>query len=48
MDLEALIQEVKDKVGALITKPKMADKLLSKPPFRYYHFGYTFMSPKPR
>ena len=34
MDLEALIQEVKDKVGALITKPKMADKLLSKPPFR--------------
>lgn len=35
MDLDSLIEKVRDKVGAVITKPKMADKLLSKPPFRY-------------
>jgi len=35
--MEGLILEVQGKVGALISKPKMADKLLSKPPFRFLH-----------
>ena len=35
--MEELIPEVKERVGALITKPKMSDKLLNKPPFRFLH-----------
>ena len=36
-DLDALIPRTKELVGSLITKPKMSDKLLSKPPFRFLH-----------
>jgi TRAF3-interacting protein 1 len=35
--MEDLIPEVKERIGALITKPKMSDKLLNKPPFRFLH-----------
>ena len=37
MDLETLIPMVREKVNGLIPKPKMSDKLLSKPPFRFLH-----------
>ena len=37
MDLETLIENVKNQIGAIIQKPKMADKLLMKPPFRFLH-----------
>jgi len=37
MDLDTLVAQSADAVGALITKPKMAAKLLSKPPFRFLH-----------
>lgn len=37
MDLEALIEQVKTDMGAIIQKPKMTDKLLSRPPFRFIH-----------
>ena len=36
-DLEALIERTKSLMGELISKPKMVDKLLSKPPFRFLH-----------
>jgi TRAF3-interacting protein 1 len=36
-DLESLISNVKDKIGGIISKPKMSDKLLTKPPFRFLH-----------
>ena len=41
MDLNALIESVKDNVNAIIPKPKMSDKLLSKPPFRFLHDTIT-------
>lgn len=37
MDLESLIPQVKEEMGRIIQKPKMADKLLSRPPFRFLH-----------
>ncbi len=37
MDLEGLIQEASVKIGNIIQKPKMSEKLLSKPPFRFLH-----------
>jgi TRAF3-interacting protein 1 len=37
MDLETLVAQTAESVSALIAKPKMAPKLLSKPPFRFLH-----------
>ena len=36
-DIEALILETIEIMGPLIAKPKMSDKYLRKPPFRYLH-----------
>lgn len=36
-DLESLMSQTKALMGELIAKPKMSDKLLSKPPFRFLH-----------
>lgn len=43
-DLESLVAESKAKISALIQKPKMAEKLLSKPPFRFLHDTITAIS----
>jgi len=43
-NLESLIEVVKTKVNDIISKPKMADKLLSKPPFRFLHDTITAIS----
>eukprot|EP01035_Chromulina_nebulosa_P010088 gene10088-13585_t len=40
-DLESLMNVTKVKIGELISKPKMSDKLLSKPPFRFLHDTVT-------
>ena len=42
MDLDTLIEQTKEKVGAIISKPKMAEKLLAKPPFRYVRTIYEY------
>jgi TRAF3-interacting protein 1 len=34
---EAYIAETQKVLGALIKKPKLVDKLLAKPPFRFIH-----------
>jgi len=44
MDLDSLINSVKEKIGNMIQKPKMADKLLQKPPFRFLHDTITAMT----
>lgn len=40
-DLESLMGQTKALMGELITKPKMSDKLLGKPPFRFLHDTIT-------
>ncbi len=37
MDLEELIQETKQVLHGLFDRPRLTDKLLSKPPFRFLH-----------
>ena len=37
MSLEELQSQVKRLIGDIISKPKMSDKLLTKPPFRFLH-----------
>ena len=39
--MDDLIPQVKEKVGALISRPKMSEKLLNKPPFRFLHDTIT-------
>ena len=37
MDIDSLILSVRAKMSEIIQKPKMIDKLLQKPPFRFLH-----------
>lgn len=37
MDLESLVAKTIRVVGDLVSKPKMSEKHLSKPPFRFLH-----------
>jgi TRAF3-interacting protein 1 len=36
-NLDDLIAQARDKVSAIISRPKMTEKLLAKPPFRFLH-----------
>ena len=37
INLDELIGLARDKISAIISKPKMTEKLLGKPPFRFLH-----------
>jgi TRAF3-interacting protein 1 len=37
LNLDELVALARDKISAIISKPKMTEKLLSKPPFRFLH-----------
>jgi TRAF3-interacting protein 1 len=39
--LEVLVENAKNIISAIIQKPKMSEKLLSKPPFRFLHDTIT-------
>ena len=41
MDLESLVARSKDMLSAIIDKPKMTEKYLGKPPFRFLHDTIT-------
>lgn len=41
MDLQTLIVDVQNSIGNLIQRPKMNEKFLSKPPFRFLHDTIT-------
>jgi TRAF3-interacting protein 1 len=36
-DLDRLIEQCKNIIGEIIQRPKMTEKLLGKPPFRFIH-----------
>jgi TRAF3-interacting protein 1 len=44
MDLDSIIEQAKNAVGAIIQRPKMTEKLLARPPFRFLHDTVTAIS----
>ena len=43
-DLDSLINAVKRKMGELVQRPKMTDRVLRRPPFRFLHDTITAVS----
>jgi TRAF3-interacting protein 1 len=44
MDLDSIIEQAKNAVSAIIQRPKMTEKLLARPPFRFLHDTVTAIS----